>query len=93
MRVSVARGTGLIAQNRVDAFRHGRGFVGMAGGALYFGDFHGMRKFFDGGVAVAAGENSMGAGRVRFGTDRDVFAFFGLHAGLAVAGEARLILF
>jgi hypothetical protein len=43
-------------------------------------------------VTIGAAQNSVDAGRVLCGVNRDALAAVGLHAWLAVAGEATLIL-
>ena len=63
----------------------------MAGGALDFGDFGGMRELFDVGVAVLAAENPVGAGGVLGRVDRNALPGAGLHSRLAVARQTFLV--
>ena len=68
------------------------GYLGMAAAALHFGSLLGMREFADRGMAIAAAQDSVDAGRVSLRADGDVFPCFGFQPGLAVAGEARRVL-
>ncbi len=80
-----------LAEDGVGAGGEGFGLVRMAGGALHFGDFGGMGELFDGGVAVLAAENSVGAGGMLGRVDGNAFSGGGLHSRFAMAGQTFLV--
>jgi hypothetical protein len=92
MDITMTGGTRGFAQHRVDALRGRGGLLGVAGGALNFGNFRGMRKISYGSVTVFATKNAMNAGGVFFRADGNIGALFRFHIRLAVAGEASFIL-
>jgi hypothetical protein len=92
MVIAVAGLAGAITERTVDAGGHVGSLVGVAGGALNSCHFGRVRVVLDGGVTIGAAQNSVDAGRVLCGVNRDALAAVGLHAWLAVAGEATLIL-
>ena len=55
-------------------------------------DFFRMRKILDVRVAILATKNSVSAGRVFLGMDRNIPPFFGFHSRLSVASQARSVL-
>ena len=92
MDASVAGRTGLVAQSRVNAVGHGRGFFSVARGAVDFGDFRWVWKLLNAGVAILAPENSMRASGMSLGANGYIVALFRFHACLPVTGEASFIL-
>jgi hypothetical protein len=93
MGVAVARGASRFAQHGVDALRHRCCLIGVAGRALDFGDFCGMREILDRSVTVFAAKDSMHARSVFLRADGNIHALFRFHFRLAVASEASFILF
>lgn len=92
VNIAMAGLAGIVTQHAVNAIGYLRSFVGMAGRALRFHDFGGVRVVFDVGMAVGARENAVNAGRMFGGIDEDAVARRRSHARLAVAGETGLIL-
>lgn len=93
VHVAVARLASFLAQGRVNTVRHARSFIFVASRTLDLGYFGGMRKVFDGGVAIGARQNAMDAGRVFRGIDGDDLAGIRFHSWLAVTGQAVIVLF
>ena len=93
MHISVACGASRISQGGVDAFRNLRGLIRVAGGALHLRNFRRVRKVFDFCVTVRASQNSVYAGGMLSRMNGNVFPFLGFEIGLAVAGQAGLVLF
>jgi len=89
--IAVTRCACGFAERGVGAGGESFGLVGMAGGALHFGDFGGMRELFDGSVAVLAAENRVGAGGMLGWVDRNTFPGGGLHSRFAMARQAFLV--
>src|ERR1022692_1990148 len=79
------------AEDGVGAGGESFGLVRMAGGALHSGYFGGMRELFDGGVAILAAENSVGAGGMLGRVDGNAFSGGGLHSRFAMAGQTFLV--
>src|SRR5208282_6394850 len=71
MHAAMTRSAGRFAEDGVGAVGESLGLVRVAGGAFHFGDFGGMRKFFDGGVAVLAAENCVGTVGMLGGVNRN----------------------
>src|SRR5208337_3539884 len=91
VNAAMTRSAGGFAEDGVGAGGEGLGLVGMAGGALNFGEFGGMREIFDGGVAVLAAENAVGAGGMPGRVDRNALPGAGLHSRLAMARQTALV--
>ena len=72
--VAVTRNTGRFAEDGVGAGGEKLGLVRMAGGALHFDDFLGVRELFDVGVAVFAAKNPVCAGCVPGRVDRNALS-------------------
>jgi hypothetical protein len=83
---------GRFAQSTVHASRHVRNFVSMAGRALNLRNFGRVRIVLDGRVAVGAAQDTVHAGGVFTGVNRNALAAVRLHSRLAVAGKAAFIL-
>ena len=88
---AVTRSACRFAEDGVGAGGEGLGLLRMAGGAFHFGNFGGMREFFDGGVAVFAAKNGVCAGGMFGRVDGNVFSGVGFHSRLAMAGQTILV--
>src|SRR5450631_745897 len=91
MHAAMTRSARGFAEDGVSAGGERLGLVGMAGAALNFGDFCGMRKIFDGSVAVLAAENRVGAGSMFGRVNVNALASAGLHSRLAMARQTLLV--
>jgi hypothetical protein len=91
VHAAVARSARGFAEDGVNAGGERLGLVRMAGGALHFGDFGGMRELFDGGVAILAAKNRVGAGGMLGWVDGNAFSGAGLHSRFAMARQAFLV--
>ncbi len=91
MHAAMARGTRSFTQNRVHAPGECLHFIFVARGALYFGDFSGVRKIFNAGMAIGTAQNRMRAGRVFRRIDVDVLACVRLHTRLPMARQTSLV--
>lgn len=90
--VAMAGFASLLAQRAVHAVGHMGSLVGVASGALNLGYFRGMRIVLDARVAIFATQNTVDAGCMLRGINRDAFAVARCHSCLAMAGQAALIL-
>lgn len=90
--VAMAGLAGSVAECAVNAVRHMRSLVGMASCAFYLRYFGGVRIILDDGVAVGATQNSVDAGGMPGGINRDALSLVGLHPRLAMAGQAAFVL-
>ena len=91
VRLAVATGAGILAENGVDALRNLRGFLIVAGGAGRHLHLRGMGKLFHAFVTGGAAQIAVDAVFVLGGIDVQALAGAGLHGGIAVAGQAFLI--
>ena len=90
--IAVAGLTSSIAERAMNAASHVGGLIGVASRALNLSYFVGMREIFDCGMAVAAAQSAVNAGRMFRGVNGNTFATGRRHSCLAVASEATFIL-
>lgn len=76
----------------MNAFRHSRGFVGVAGDTFHFRDFRRVRVILDRSVAIGASENAVNTGRVLGSIHHNISARGRSHPRLAVASQAVFVL-
>src|ERR1700678_1875950 len=92
VRIAVAGLASSYADRTMNAARHVRSFVAVAGRALHLRHFVSMRKIPDAGVAIGAAQNAVDTGRVLGRINRDAFASGRSRSRLAVAAETAFVL-
>ena len=93
MDVAVTRGASRFPEHSMYALCRIRGLIRVAGRALDFGNFCGMREILDRGVAIPAAEDPVHARVVLLRTDGNIRALFRFHSRLAMACQAGFVLF
>ena len=90
--IAVAGFAHSLAQSTMNAIRHVRRLIGVAGRTSHLRYSGVVGIVLDGRVAVNAGQYAVDAGGMLNGINRDALAAAGGHARLPVTGEATLIL-
>ena len=92
VRVAVAGLASYVPERAMNAASHMGSLVGVASRTLNLRHFVGMRKIFNGRVAVLAAQSAVDTGRMFRGINRNAFAGGRSHSRLAVTGKAAFIL-